>query len=248
MIPRSSGGYASYRERGPQGMRLRRVVTLVVLLIVSYLTVHALFLQTIRQDSDSMQPTLEPGDRLMMSPILYGPRLRAFGWVLPGFSEPKRGDLVAVRPGFMGETSAIRRLANPVVRFATVERSRLDEGDGWRSAIQLKRIVGIPGDTVRMERFAVYVRPSGADEFSSETDLAVRPYETTVEAVPEGWHGDDPFGGAMEEIVLGPGEYFVIGDNRALSVDSRHWGPIPEESIHGRIIFRYWPLGRAGAP
>ena len=248
MAPRSSRGYAFYRERGSQGRRLRRFVTFVVLLMVSYLSVHTIFLQTIRQDSETMMPTLAPKDRLMISPIVYGPRIRAFSWILPGFTEPARGDLVAIRPGFMDEPSAIRRLANPLVRFATFERFRLDDGGQWRSAFQVKRIVGVPGDTVRMERFVVYVRPSDANRFLSETELAVRPYETTVAGLPEGWRGEDPFGDAMEEVVLGPSEYFVIGDNRALSVDSRHWGPITEHSIHGRVIFRYWPLRRAGSP
>ncbi len=194
-----------------------------------------------------MAPTIESGDRLMASPLLYGPRIRAFGWILPGFTEPHRGDLVTIRPGFMEEASAIRRLANPVVRFATVERVRLDDGADWHSAVHVKRIIGLPGDTVRMERFVVFVRPSGEDGFLSEFELARRPYETSTEGLPDGWRGEDPFGDAMEEVVLGPDEYFVVGDDRALSIDSRHWGPIGERAIHGRVIFRYWPLRRIGS-
>lgn len=195
-----------------------------------------------------MRPTLDRGDRLVVSPLVYGPRIRVFGWMLPGLSEPRRGDLVAIRPGFMGEASAIRRLANPVVRFVTLERARLDDGADWRSAVQVKRIIGLPGDTVRMERFVAFVRPSGEDRFVNELLLAERPYETSIQGVPDGWLGEDPFGDAMDEIVLGPDEYFVIGDNRAASLDSRHWGPIGEQAIHGRIIFRYWPLGQIGPP
>ena len=194
-----------------------------------------------------MAPTLEPGDRLMTSPLAYGPRIRAFGWILPGLSEPRRGDLVSLRPGFMEEASAVRRLANPLVRFTTVERVRLDDGADWRSAVQLKRIIGLPGDTVRMERFVVFVRPSGEDRFLSEFELAGRPYDVSTEGLPDGWRGEDPFGDAMDEIVLGPDEYFVVGDNRPLSIDSRHWGPVGEEAIHGRVIFRYWPLRQVGS-
>ena len=248
MISRTSGGYASHRERGPQDRRLRRFVTTLLLLIVGYFTIHTIFLQTIVQEAETMLPTLVPRDRLMMSPILYGPRVRAFNWILPGFSEPRRGDIVAIRPGFMDEPSAIRRLLNPVVRFGTGENARLDDGARWRSSHQIRRIIGLPGDTVKMERFVVYVRPADEHRFISETELTESPYATTVIGLPEGWRGDDPFGDAMDEMVLGPDEYFVIGDNRVLSLDSRHWGPITRDYIHGRIIFRYWPLRRAGSP
>ncbi len=195
-----------------------------------------------------MAPALDRGDRLMVSPLLYGPRIRAFGWILPGFTEPRRGDLAAIRPGFMHEASALLRLANPVVRFTTVERARLDDGADWRSAVQVKRVIGLPGDTVRMERFVAFVRPGDEDRFISEFELAVRPYETSTQGLPDGWSGEDPFGDAMDEVVLGPDEYFVAVDNRALSIDSRHWGPVGEQAIHGRVIFRYWPLGQIGSP
>ena len=144
MVSRSSRRYQNYRDRGSPGRRLGRFGKFVVLFFLAYLVTHTLFLQTIRQDSATMAPTLERRDRLMVSPLLYGPRIRAFGWILPGFTEPRRGDLVAVRPGFMQEASALRRLANPVLRFTTVERARLDDGADWRSAVQVKRIIGLP--------------------------------------------------------------------------------------------------------
>lgn len=248
MISRSSRRYQNYRDRGSPGRRLGRFVKFVVVFFLVYLIIHTLFLQTLRHDSMTMAPTLDRGDRLMVSPLVYGPRIRAFGWILPGLADPRRGDLVAIRPGFMEEASPIRRLANPVVRFTTVERVRLDDGTDWRSAVQVKRIIGLPGDTVRMERFVVYVRPSGEDRFISEFELAGRQYETSTAGLPDGWHGEDPFGDAMDEVVLGLDEYFVVGDNRVISIDSRHWGPVGERAIHGRVIFRYWPLGRAGSP
>ncbi|MEE8441308.1 MAG: signal peptidase I [Spirochaetia bacterium] len=248
MFPRSSRRYLTYRDRGPGGRRPRRYVGFALSIILVYLTIHTLFLQTIRQDSTTMAPTLERGDRLMARPLVYGPRIRMVRWILPGLTEPHRGDLVAIRPGYMEEASAIRRFANPAVRFATLERVRLDDGADWRSAVQVKRLIGLPGDTVRMERFVAFVRPSGKDRFIHEFELAGRPYDTSTEGLPDGWRGEDPFGDAMDEVVLGPDDYFVIGDNRALSIDSRHWGPIGEQAIHGRIIFRYWPLDRLGRP
>ena len=194
MVSRSSRRYQNYRDRGSPGRQLCRFVKFVVLLFLVYLIAHTVFLQTIRQDSTTMSPTLDRGDRLMVSPLLYGPRIRAFGWILPGFTEPRRGDLVAIRPGFMKEASAIRRLANPVVRFTTVERARLDDGADWRTAVQVKRIIGLPGDTVRMERFVVFVRPSDENRFFSQFELAVRPYDTSTEGLPDGWSGTPEIG------------------------------------------------------
>jgi len=248
MNPRSSRRFEYSRGRKSRGQRLRRLVRFVVLLFIAYLVVHTVFLQTIRQDSTTMTPTLARGDRLLTSPLVYGPRVRTFGWILPGLSEPRRGDLISLRPGFMQDVSTIRRLLNPVVRFATFERLRVDDGGVWRSAVQVKRIIGLPGDTVRMERFVVFVRPAGESSFVSEFELAARPYETSTDGLPQGWLGEDPFGDAMDRVVLGPDEYFVLGDSRAISIDSRHWGPVGEQAIHSRIIFRYWPLGQIGSP
>ena len=248
MIARSSRRYETSRKRVPGGRRLRRALRFIVLFAVTYAILHTVFLQSIRADSATMQPSVEPGDRLMLSPLLYGPRIRIFGWTLPGFSPPARGDLVAVRPAFMDDVFFGRRLANPLVRFLSLERARLDDGESWRSVIQVKRIVGLPGDSIRVERFIAYVRPAGQDRFQSEFDLSPRPYELTTEGLPAGWHGEDPFGDSMSEILLGPDEYFVMGDNRPLSLESRHWGPIGPDDLHGRLFVRFWPLTRMGAP
>jgi signal peptidase I len=53
--------------------------------------------------------------------------------------------------------------------------------------------------------------------------------------------GAIPFSGDGEEITLREGEYFVLGDNRPESSDSRSWGPLPSSRIVGKVIFRYWP-------
>jgi signal peptidase I len=247
MLGRTVHRYESYRERTKRGRRLRRVVLFILGLFLAYLIITFIFLMSVRQDSDSMMPTISAGDRLFVSPLLYGPRIRAFSWVLPGVSRPKRGDVVALRPGYLQAASGGERLANPIVRFVTVENVRLDDGEAWRSAYQVKRIVGLPGDTVRIERFVAYIRPEGESRFESEFQLSARRYEITAEPLPDGWRGDDPFGNALEEFTLGNDEYFVMGDHRNRSVDSRHWGIVNERDLHGRVIFRYWPLGVLGS-
>ena len=247
MIARSSYRYESYRDRGVRGRRVRRALLLLAAFFVLYMLVTTLFMKSVRQDSISMEPTLERGDRVLVSPIIYGPRMEAFNQVLPGIGEPRRGDLVLVRPAYLDEPRGFRRVVNPVVRFLTLEHVRTDDGPGWRSANQIKRIIALPGDTVRMERFVAYVRPAGEPRFFSEYELSGRPYEITAGSLPEGWVGEDPLGDSMREITLGANEYFVLGDNRERALDSRHWGSVSTRALKGRVIFRYWPPAQMGA-
>lgn len=248
MRPRSITTSKRSRERGRSGGAGRRILLFVVTFALAFFVVNALFLQSVRTGSASMLPTLEPGDRLLVSPLLYGPRIRLFNWTLPGITPPSRGDLVAVRPAFMPDAGFFERLANPLVRLFSLQRVRLDDGETWRGAVELKRIIGLPGDTIRMERFTVFVRPAGETQFSSEFELSSREYETLTGPLPDGWRGNDPFGGSMKEMTLEAGEYFVMGDNRVAALDSRHWGSLDEASLRGRVFLRYWPLGRAGTP
>ncbi len=86
----------------------------------------------------------------------------------------------------------------------------------------VKRIIAIPGDTVEIQQGRVYVNDSLLDE----------PY------VPE------PPRSTMKRKVMGPDQYFVLGDNRLHSNDSRDWGPVPLENIVGRVLITYWPFSQ----
>jgi signal peptidase I len=88
----------------------------------------------------------------------------------------------------------------------------------------IKRIIGLPGDHVTLIHGEVWVNEERLEE----------PY---VESV-------DPM--AALSTVVEPGKYFVLGDNRPRSSDSREFGFVPEENVRGRVDLRLWPLGRAG--
>jgi len=90
----------------------------------------------------------------------------------------------------------------------------------------IKRVIALPGETVRMEDGAVYVDGLQLQE----------PY-----VAPE--YRDQQNHGPVK---VPPGEFYVLGDHRNSSNDSRTWGTVPRRFIYGRAVFAYWPLGRLG--
>lgn len=92
----------------------------------------------------------------------------------------------------------------------------------------IKRVIGVPGDTVSIRDSVVYISNA---------------------ANPDGFMLDEPYldpanigGVANLEVTLGTDQYFVLGDNRKVSADSRIWGILPRENIAGRVLIRLFPF------
>ena len=83
----------------------------------------------------------------------------------------------------------------------------------------VKRVVGLPGETVEVQRGTVYINGR----------VLTEPYL------------DRKDNSSARRVTLGEAEYYVIGDNRRNSNDSRSWGPVPEDNIVGRVWLVYWP-------
>lgn len=244
----TSQGYQGFREQRPLLRTLKRVLLFLILLFASYQLVTLLVVRTVEQQSVAMRPTLHAGDRLLLVPMIYGSRLPLFDARLPGFRQPERGDLVALRPAYMGEVGVGTRLADPVARFVTTQERSLVGHPDWRSRMQIKRVIGLPGDTVRIERFVAFVQPGSEGEFVNEFTLSEKTYSVRDAARPGAWQETDFLGGATPQVSLGDNEYFVLSDDRAVGLDSRHWGAVTKENIHGMLAFRVWPLSRLGRP
>ncbi len=90
----------------------------------------------------------------------------------------------------------------------------------------VKRVIAVPGDSVEIRDGNVLVNGTALKE----------PYIL-----------DDPQTISMSEKVMGPEEYFVLGDNRLQSNDSKNWGPVPLENIIGKVWVSYWPLSEIEA-
>ena len=105
----------------------------------------------------------------------------------------------------------------------------------------IKRIIGLPGDTVTLENGRVFITQPDGDPVRIEEPYVVDTAEgSTAPTLPR-----DP-SGTTTTWEIGDGEYFVMGDNRPSSQDSRAFGPIGEDLILGRAWLRYFPLDRVG--
>jgi signal peptidase I len=115
-----------------------------------------------------------------------------------------------------------------VYRFNAIERS--DVVVFWYprepSVSFIKRVVGLPGDVVELRRGQLYVNSRRVPEKYLTAEF-----------------GDHDSFGPVE---VRKGYYFVLGDHRSSSNDSRSWGEVPEKYIYGKAVFRFWPISKMG--
>lgn len=114
-----------------------------------------------------------------------------------------------------------------VIVFHAPEAANCPKGTGCDF---IKRILGLPGDIIEVKDDAIWVNGTKANE-----PYIPDSFETLPGAYTKG-----------RAVQLGPNEYFVAGDNRPYSSDSRAWGPITYNEIVGRAFFRYWPMDKVG--
>lgn len=106
----------------------------------------------------------------------------------------------------------------------------------------IKRVVALPGETVEIRDKRVLVNGRALDEeYKVHLDANVYPRQA---ALPEPWRSRDQFGPYM----VPPGHFFVLGDNRDRSHDSRYWGSVAREMIKGRAFLIYWSFRGAPPP
>jgi signal peptidase I len=109
-------------------------------------------------------------------------------------------------------------------------------GDGGSTFV--KRLVGLPGETVHEDDHGfISIRKAGSRTWTRLDE----PYVTRRDRLAD----RKDFGKTWN---VAPGHYFMLGDNRGGSCDSRSWGAVPRASLIGPVVFRYWPLTRIGFP
>jgi signal peptidase I len=197
--------YAYEDEQGEhRNFRLVLEVLETAILTLLLFMVVRLAVQNFKIDGPSMMPTLQDQQYILVDKAEY--YLHA----------PHRGDVIVFHHHHIPYDPI------QVKNGCTVEA---DSGGSLMTCDYIKRIIGIPGDTV-------YVQADGTVVVDS-----VRLSEPYVADL------DNPYG--PRYWVLGPNQYIVLGDNRGDSSDSRAWGPVPRSDIVGKAALVYFPFGAA---
>lgn len=172
----------------------------------------------------SMEKTILIGDHVFLNKLPYGPRLPFTSIKFPAMKSVKRQEIVA-----------FRYPRNPSVMF-------------------VKRVIGLGGDVIRVEKRRVYVNGTLLDEpyvqYQYSSMLPLRdnfpPSVDRIATLPAAWGLDPGWAREMPQFIhedglhVPPGYLFVMGDNRDNSLDSRFWGFVPEGSVVGEPLIVYW--------
>ena len=184
-------------------------VIIIALFVITFLV------QAFVIPSESMEKTLLIGDYLLVNKVPFG-QVGEWGRVMP-YRDIQHGDIIV-----------FHYPVDPSVHF-------------------VKRVIGVPGDHVRLRNKKVYVngkplqepyaihQPGSFDDYRDNFPVKLD-YSGLVE---RRWRTEMSKYVVDGEIVVPPGRYFVMGDNRDVSIDSRYWGFVPRENIVGRPLIIY---------
>jgi len=233
----------SYAAQKQERHKLLRTVLILLFLYLLYNIISTFFCSVWVLQNNTMQPELRAGDRFLVASSIL-PSLLAELKKTEG-TPFKRGNIVLIDTRREVKHNWFLIVADNLVRFFTAQRYCMIKTEEY---LYIKRLIALPGDEISMTNFVLRVRPADSSYSLTEFELSDRPYHPNIPQVPALWDDSIPFSGNMDKRFLGPGEYFVVSDDRGNSGDSRSWGPISAQEIIGRPIFRFWPLARIGRP
>jgi signal peptidase I len=198
------------------GSSLQSLVTTIVIAVF----VITFIVQAFQIPSESMEKTLLIGDYLLVDKVHYG-HSRSWGWLLP-YHSIQRQDIIVFRYPI-----------NPKQHF-------------------VKRVVAVPGDRVRIINKHVYV--NGIRQDDEYATFNWTQHDKFRDNFPDGGFYGDKISAQWfqqaqrllddHELVVPEGSFFVLGDNRDDSYDSRYWGFVPDENVVGRPLLIYWSMDR----
>jgi signal peptidase I len=178
----------------------REIMEAVLLALVALLVLQGT-VRNFKVEGSSMSPTLQGGQYLVVDQVSYFKLdVERLARIVPFWDASGTDPKFAFDPPTRGEIIVFRYPDDPAKDF-------------------VKRVVGLPGETVAVRSGTVYIDGEALREpYLQRSDRS-----------------------SARELTLGAKEYYVIGDNRRNSNDSRSWGVVPEDNIVGRVFLVYWP-------
>ena len=182
----------------------REIIEAVLLAVVVFMLLQ-FTVRNFKVEGSSMDPTLESGQFLLVNRLMY--------------QRIDMGRLSRIVPFWQADENSVRYAIHPPLRGEVIvfEFPDVIESNPRRDFV--KRVIGLPGETVEMKDGVAYI----------DGVILEEPYLTSKDSSNKG------------SIELGNGEYYVMGDNRSHSNDSRAWGAVPEENLRGKVWMVYWP-------
>ena len=193
----------------------------IIVALVIALILRTFVVQAFKIPSSSMEDTLLIGDHLLVNKFIYGTKLPFMDDRILQIREPERGDIIVFE--FPPDTQ------NQNLTF-------------WQKRDFIKRVIGLPGDKVEIRNKNVFINGKELSlpmEVHKDPSLKDRCFEIgdwrTRMRLPSPFERD-----CMLPVKVPQGHYFVLGDNRDKSHDSRFWGFVPKENIKGLAFIKYW--------
>lgn len=210
---RIAGGTHATR---PGGRRALEWTKSFIVAFGLFLIIRTFLVEAFRIPTGSMESTLLVGDFLLVNKAVYGARVPFAGARTPAVAEPRRGDIVVFVPSH-------------------------EPGSNY-----VKRLVGVPGDTLEMRSKVLYLNQQPQHEAyvrtSDPDDMYASDMFWQCEHAPADLDGGPcrPTRDNWGPVVVPDGRYFMLGDNRDDSEDSRYWGFVERDAIRGRPLFVYY--------